>query len=945
LRDPLPEEVSLFVRDSPFVRRIKCRRKNQSQEWVPLPGEKRETDFFQQIIECTEEYRNLPLLTLWLGPVPLVAIYNAENVEVITERANEMKRDEEGKWDDKDFPTRKNKCRAFLDLLLNVTDDEGNKLSHEEIREEVDTFMFEGHDTTAAAVNWSLYLLGSYPEVQKKVDNELEEIFGKSDRPATLEDLKKLKYLECVIKESLRLFPPVPFFARNLNEDCDVGGYKIVKGSQVIIVPYALHRDPRYFPDPEEFVPERFLPENSKGRHSYAYVPFSAGPRNCIACHRDIYKGIDMRGVNFNVSKVKSAEECQKMCTNSIHCQFFTYATQTFHSADYRNSCLLKHSPSGTPTSIKVLANVESGFSLKPCAVSEIGCHRDVFQQLAFSDVDVARVLAPDAFVCRTICTYHPSCLFFTFYTNAQKTESQRCKCSLRLSLDGSPTGITYGTRASSGYSLRLCKSGDSSVCATKTNTRIVGGTNSDWGEWPWQVSLQVKLRAQNHLCGGSIIGHQWVLTAAHCFDGLPLSNVWRIYGGMLNLSKITKETPFSQIKEIIIHHNYKISEGSHDIALIKLETPLNYTGKIQDTLQKANIPLVSNEECQKSYKEYKITKQMICAGYKEGGKDACKPSEAESGFPAVLRINKSIPRPSMILFYEMVHFILFASVSGACIRDIFPQTVFADSNVDGVMAPDAFVCRSICTHHPSCLFFTFFSQEWPTESERNLCLLKTSKSGLPSTRIRRNKALSGFSLQSCRHSIPVFCHSSFYHDTDFLGEELDIVDVPGHEACQKACTNTIRCQFFTYSPSQESCNGEGGKCYLKLSSNGSPTKILRGRGSISGYTLRLCKMDNDRIQNTLQKAKIPLVTNEECQAGYRGHKITKKMICAGYKEGGKDACKGDSGGPLSCKHKEVWHLVGITSWGEGCAQRERPGVYTNVIEHVDWILEKTQAA
>ncbi|XP_061033531.1 coagulation factor XI [Eubalaena glacialis] len=427
-----------------------------------------------------------------------------------------------------------------------------------------------------------------------------------------------------------------------------------------------------------------------------------------------------------------------------------------------------------------------------------------------------------------------------------------------------------------------------------------------------------------------------------------------------------------------------------------------------------------------------------------------------------------------------------------ACIRDIFPRTMFADSNIDSVMAPDAFVCRSICTHHPSCLFFTFFSQEWPTTSERNLCLLKTSTSGLPSARIRKNKALSGFSLQHCRHSVPVFCHSAFYRDTDFLGEELDIVDMDGHEACQKTCTNSIRCQFFTYSPSQESCNGGKGKCYLKLSANGSPTKILHGRGNISGYTLRLCKMDNacttkikprivggtksvlgewpwqitlhitsptqrhlcggsiignqwiltaahcfsevespkalrvysgilnqaeikedtsffgvqeiiihdqyemaesgydiallklettmnytdsqrpiclpskgdrnvtytecwvtgwgyqklrDKILNTLQKARVPLVTNEECQAGYRGHKITNKLVCAGYTEGGKDACKGDSGGPLSCKHNEVWHLVGITSWGEGCGQRERPGVYTNVVEYVDWILEKTQAA
>ncbi|XP_054460197.1 cytochrome P450 4V2 [Anoplopoma fimbria] len=198
--------------------------------------------------------------------------------KVIQERAESISNTDS----DSDSKEGKKKRQAFLDMLLKTTYEDGKRMSHQDIQEEVDTFMFRGHDTTAASMNWSLHLLGSHPEAHRKVQEELQEVFGTSDRPANTEDLRKLKYLECVIKEALRLFPSVPFFARSIGEDCHISGFKVPKGANAIIITYALHRDPRYFPEPDEFRPERFLPENTVGRPPYAYVPFSAGLRNCI---------------------------------------------------------------------------------------------------------------------------------------------------------------------------------------------------------------------------------------------------------------------------------------------------------------------------------------------------------------------------------------------------------------------------------------------------------------------------------------------------------------------------------------------------------------------------------------------------------------------------------------------------------------------------------------
>ncbi|GLH09720.1 Uncharacterized protein GBIM_14763 [Gryllus bimaculatus] len=149
-------------------------------------------------------------------------------------------------------------------------------------------------------------VFGSHPDVQEKVAEELQAIFQGSDRPPSMQDLAEMKYLERVIKETLRLYPSVPFIARHLNEDLQVGkyslfaaplrptgefetsgrftrsGYRLPAGCNVAIRIYLVHRNPEYFPEPDKFNPDHFLPERVQGRHPYAYIPFSAGSRNCI---------------------------------------------------------------------------------------------------------------------------------------------------------------------------------------------------------------------------------------------------------------------------------------------------------------------------------------------------------------------------------------------------------------------------------------------------------------------------------------------------------------------------------------------------------------------------------------------------------------------------------------------------------------------------------------
>ncbi|XP_066993573.2 cytochrome P450 4C1 [Anabrus simplex] len=201
---------------------------------------------------------------------------------VIKKRREELLKQNEKKSEktnEGDFGEKKR--MALLDLLLQCSQN-GTPLSNDDIREETDTFMFEGHDTTASGISFCLYLLSQHQDVQEKAVQEIREVIGDSDRHATFRDLQELKYLERVLKEAQRIYPSVPAFARELDDDIQLGGHTLPAGTNIMIMEYYMNKHPGHFPDPDKFNPDRFLPENCEGRHPYAYVPFSAGPRNCV---------------------------------------------------------------------------------------------------------------------------------------------------------------------------------------------------------------------------------------------------------------------------------------------------------------------------------------------------------------------------------------------------------------------------------------------------------------------------------------------------------------------------------------------------------------------------------------------------------------------------------------------------------------------------------------
>ncbi len=169
----------------------------------------------------------------------------------------------------------------LLGMLMGMQDEEtGERMTDLQLRDEAMTMFLAGHETTATNLTWTLYAISQHPEVERRLRAELDEVLG--GRTPTVMDLGKLEYLDRVLKESLRLYPPVPMVARNALEDTELAGYHVPKDAYLILSTWSAHRHPDFWENPEAFDPDRFLPERIESVPRHAFMPFSLGQRKCI---------------------------------------------------------------------------------------------------------------------------------------------------------------------------------------------------------------------------------------------------------------------------------------------------------------------------------------------------------------------------------------------------------------------------------------------------------------------------------------------------------------------------------------------------------------------------------------------------------------------------------------------------------------------------------------
>ncbi|XP_069734093.1 transmembrane protease serine 9 isoform X2 [Phaenicophaeus curvirostris] len=535
---------------------------------------------------------------------------------------------------------------------------------------------------------------------------------------------------------------------------------------------------------------------------------------------------------------------------------------------------------------------------------------------------------------------------------------------------------------------------------AMQTASRIVGGSEASRGEFPWQVSLREN---NEHFCGAAVLTEKWLVSAAHCFTEFQDPAMWAAYTGTTSLRGSDSGAVKMGIARIIPHPSYNADTADYDVAVLELKRPVTFTKYIQpvclpnaghhfpaskkclisgwgylredflvkpEFLQKATVELLDQTLCSSLY-SHVLTDRMLCAGYLEGKIDSC---QGDSGGPLVCQ------EPSGKFFLAGI--VSWGIGCGEARRPgVYTRvTKLRDWILDAISASPTSIARTLPPVHSS-TNSNVVSAEDLNATGVNPAVSPAPAASPPVTAARPQECggRPGFSKPSkivggtdaSRGEIPWqvslkedsmhFCGATIIGDrwllsaahcfnetepeeieayvgtTSLNGTDGTAVKVNVTRVIQHPLFNPLFLDFDVALLELERplvFNKYIQPICLPLAGQKFPVGkkcIISGWGDL--------QEGNVTKPEILQKASVGIIDQKICDFLYN-FSLTDRMICAGFLEGKVDSCQGDSGGPLACEVTPgVFYLAGIVSWGIGCAQAMKPGVYSRITKLRDWIL------